>query len=118
MLLESVIKMLVSSAKRTILLYLGIIFGKSFIYSRKSRGPRGPVYVYRLPSVPSSLRALLVIPLTVLTTCINHRRNSTKICCAVSGALPPICNKHQLPTSRQWRTERGGLGCSNPPPKF
>jgi hypothetical protein len=38
--LEYVIKMLVSSVKRTILLYLGIIVGKSFIYSRKSRGPR------------------------------------------------------------------------------
>jgi hypothetical protein len=33
--LESVIKRLVSSAKRNIQLYLGVIVGKSFIYSRK-----------------------------------------------------------------------------------
>ncbi len=39
-LVASVINMLVSSVKRTILLYIGIILGKSFIYRRKSRGPR------------------------------------------------------------------------------
>jgi hypothetical protein len=39
-LLEPVIKILVSSAKRTILVSLSNIFGKSFIYRRKSKVPR------------------------------------------------------------------------------
>ena len=53
MLLESVINMLVSSAKRTILLCLGIIFGRSFIYSRKSRGPELSLAEHHVLSKPN-----------------------------------------------------------------
>ena len=38
--LESVTSVLISSAKSTMLLYSGIIFGKSLIYNMNSRGPR------------------------------------------------------------------------------
>jgi len=63
MLLESVIKIMVSSAKRTILLYLGIIFGKSFIY----------VYIYSGSSTqhPVLKGSNLILVVTTTSNCSN-----------------------------------------------
>jgi type IV secretory pathway TrbL component len=68
-LLESVIKMLVSSAKRTILLYLGIIVGKSFIYSRKRSGPRTEPWgkIFLINSQSEELLLLLLLILLSIT---------------------------------------------------
>jgi hypothetical protein len=57
--------MVVSSAKRTIMLYLGIIVGKSFIYSRKCRGPRNEPWGTPF-SINSDFEEMLMLLLLLL----------------------------------------------------
>ena len=61
--LESVVNILVSSANSTTLFWLGITLGKSFMYNRKSRGPKIDPWG---------------TPTTTTTTTTNNNNNNNK----------------------------------------